>query len=174
MKTIVGVYETHDKAVQAVTELRKEGFPADQISILGRADLVNNHIAVKAGDTAEKVEVGAGVVAGAALGVLTGVGIFAIPGLGFLYGAGALVGVLAGFDFGLIAGGFTAILTSIGVDEVNAIKYERHLNEGKFLVYMQGEGRDFQRAHRVLKTKNLHLELEVGIPKGAAATAEAS
>ncbi len=164
MKAVVGVYDTHEKAVQALSGLQKSGFPIKRVSIVGKADLVNNHIHVQAGDTAEKVEVSVGVAAGAALGILTGVGIFAIPGLGFLYGAGALVGAFAGLDFGLMAGGITAALTHVGIDKVNAGKYEKHLNEGNFLLFVQGNDKEIETAHKALHTENLHLELESNIP----------
>jgi uncharacterized membrane protein len=164
MKAVAGVYDTHEKAVQAVSGLKQSGFSTRQVSIVGKADLVNNHIHVKSSDTAEKVEVSVGVVAGAALGILTGVGIFAIPGLGFLYGAGALVGAFAGFDFGLMAGGLTAALTHIGMDKVSVEKYEKHLNEGKFIVFIQGNDKDLEKAQKLLHTENLHVELDSNIP----------
>ena len=126
----VGVYESHEKAVAALQDLQKSGYPVNQLSVIGKADLVDNHIHVKTNDNVEKAEV-VGVVGGAVLGMLAGVGIFAIPGLGFLYGAGALVGAMMGAEGGIIAGGLAAIFTSLGVNEAVALKYEKHLNEGK-------------------------------------------
>lgn len=160
MKAVVGVYDSHEKAVDAIEELKKAGYSTKNLSLIGKADLVNDHIHVKSNDTAEKAEVGVGVVAGSVLGVLAGVGIFAVPGLGFLYGAGALVGAFAGFDFGLIAGGLVAALTHLGMDEVNAVKYEKHLNEGKFVIFAQGSEKEINHAQEVLHTQGLHLELD--------------
>lgn len=160
MKSIVGVYESHDKAVQAVNELKAAGFAADKISLISKADIVNNHIHVKSEHSVERAEVSVGVAAGTILGALTGIGIFAIPGLGVLYGAGALVGAFAGLDIGLLGGGLVAILTSWGMDEFNAKKYEEHLNAGKFLVFVQGEEADRDRAQDTLHTSGLHMELD--------------
>ena len=159
MKAIIGVYESHDKAVEAVQQLQKEGYDTKQLSVIGKADLINDHIHVKSHHTVERAEVGVGVVAGTILGVLTGVGIFAIPGLGFLYGAGALVGAFAGVDFGILAGGLTAVFTNMGVDKVNAEKYEKHLNEGKFLVFAQGDQKQIDHAKEVLHTQGYSMEL---------------
>jgi len=160
MNAVIGVFESHETALVAIQTLQQSGYPAGQLSVIGKADLVNNHIHVKSSNTAEKAEVSIGVIAGAVLGILTGVGIFAIPGLGFLYGAGALVGVFAGVDFGIIAGGLAAVFTSMGVDSVNAVKYEKRLNEGKFIVFAQGDEKEIEHAHEVLHTQGLHLELD--------------
>ena len=160
MKTIVGVYESHDVAVDAVTALQNAGYPVKQVSLISKAEIINNHIHVKSHHTVERAEVGVGLVAGSVIGILTGVGIFAIPGLGFLYGAGALVGALAGFDFGLIGSGIVAVLTGLGIEERMAQKYEKQLNEGKFLVFVQGDKEEIHHAHEVLHTLDLQLELD--------------
>ena len=44
MKTLVAVYETHKKALQAVDQLKNNGFDTEKVSILGKADLINNHV----------------------------------------------------------------------------------------------------------------------------------
>ncbi len=159
MKAIIGVYESHTKALEAVNALKQAGYAADKLSIIGKADLINDHIHVVSNKTPEKVEMSIGVLTGTVLGVLTGVGVFAIPGLGFLFGAGALVGAFAGLDLGIIGGGLVAILTNAGIDEANAIKYEKHLNEGNFIVFAQGDEKQIKHAHEVLHNQNLHLEL---------------
>jgi Mg/Co/Ni transporter MgtE len=70
MKTVVGVYESHDKAIIALQELKKTGFTADKLSLVGKADLVDNHINIKANNAVEKTEASIGVVAGAILAYL--------------------------------------------------------------------------------------------------------
>jgi hypothetical protein len=50
----------------------------------------------------------------------------AIPGVGMLYGAGALVGAIAGFDVGIIGGGLVAILANIGIGEKEAHHYQNY------------------------------------------------
>jgi hypothetical protein len=159
MKAAIGVYESHEKAVAALQDLQKAGYPVNQLSIIGKADLVDNHIHVKTNDNVEKAEVSLGVVGGAILGVLAGVGIFAIPGLGFLYGAGALVGAMMGAEGGIIAGGVAAILTGMGMNEAVALKYEKHLNEGKFIIFAQGDEGEIKHAKEVLHTQGYSIEL---------------
>lgn len=160
MNTIVGVYESHDDAVGAVKALEGAGYATKNISLVSKAEIVNDHIHVKSDHKVETAEVGVGIAAASVIGILTGVGIFAIPGLGFLYGAGALVGAFAGFDAGIIGSGIVSILTSIGINQVMAAKYEKHLNEGKYLVFVHGDEKEIKHAHEVLHTLDLQLELD--------------
>jgi len=161
MKTIVGVYESHDKAVSALHKLHKSGLDSTHLSILAKADLTNNHIHVKANNTLEKVEVSIGAVAGAILGILPGVGILFIPGFGFLFGAGALLGAVVGGYVGAMTGGTVALFTTLtGIDQSIALRYEKHLNEGKFLVLVQGNEDQIKHAQDILHTLDLHVELD--------------
>ena len=160
MKSIVGIYESHTQAVDAVKRLKDAGYPVQKISLIGRAYHNEDHTFLKSNKVIEESEVGIGVVAGSILGVLTGVGIFAIPGLGFLYGAGALAGAIAGFDLGLLGGGIAAVLTSIGIDELNSHRYEKLLSENKFIIFVQGNEEEITRARDLLHTTADHLGID--------------
>ena len=91
---------------------------------------------------------------GTTLGLLTGVGLFAIPGLGVLFGAGAVVGALGGFEIGVAAGGLTTILVELGVKE-DHIAYEQHIQEGRFLLFINGSEEDIHHAENVIMGKHL-------------------
>ncbi len=161
MKTIVGVYESNEEAVEALHKLQEAGFPVAHLSVIGKAYLGNKHIHVRRNDKVETAEVGIGAVAGGLLGALTSFGIFAIPGLGLLDSAGAIVGTLAGAETGFIAGGIVAILTKLmGVGEHIAARYEKQLNENKFLLFAQGDKKQIKLAHEVLHTHGMSLELD--------------
>jgi len=160
MKTIAAVYDSHEKAIAALLELKKSGFPTTQLSLLGKAELKGKHIYVKANDTPEKVEMSIGIIAGTILGILTGVGIFAVPGVGILFGAGAILGAFAGLQGGIIAGGIAVILsTNVGMDEADAIRYEQHLNEGKFIIFAQGDEPQLKLAQQILHAHGLAIEI---------------
>jgi len=161
MEQTVGVYHTHDLAVKAAKVLMEHGFQTHSISIIGQAEVIDETLQMKSGEAIQKTEVGIGVAAGSALGILTGIGIFAIPGLGFLYGAGALVGALAGFDFGLITGGMVAILTSLGIKKEHAKRIHEHLIEGRFLLIVQGTHDEVHKAREILHAHGQHVELHI-------------
>ena len=156
MKAIVGIYDSQEDAVEAVRELKNSGIPVRHISLIGKAALTEKQHLSK-GELIEGSEVGVGLAVGSILGVLTGVGVFAIPGFGFLYGAGALIGAIAGFDVGLVGGGVVAIFTAIGVDETNSVKYEQLLQEDKFLVLVKGPEDEVKQAKYILHTLDQHI-----------------
>lgn len=163
MKTTIGIYENHDDAVEAVKKLQMQGYPIHNLSIIGKTEKeeIDDDMNITPKNPINPVGLGAGTAVGATVGILTGIGIFAIPGLGFLYGAGALVGALAGFDFGLIGGGVASVLTSIGLNEAPARKYERYLQEGKYLIIAQGTEEETKHAKELLHVHGTHKELEM-------------
>jgi hypothetical protein len=107
----------------------------------------------------EKTEIGIGIAIGAILGLLTGAGVFLIPGIGILYGAGAVTGIMAGIETGLIGSGIAVILTELGIENAKSPKYEEYINEGKYLVLIQGNKDEVEKARETLHTLGLHLEL---------------
>ena len=161
MKSLIGVYESYENAIAALYHLQKYKYPIDPISIVGKANLPGSHIRVEPNDNIEKGEITISTVAGMAIGILTGVGIFAIPGFGLLFGAGALVGGLAGLETGFFTGGIVAVITNMfGTDEANAVKYEKHLNEGNFLLFAPGNTKQIELARHLLHTQGLSLQLD--------------
>lgn len=165
MNAAIGIYDNHDKTVNAIIHLKETGFPVDQLSIIGltETEVVDeeNHIVPKTPIVAASVGLGTGVALGTAVGLLTGVGIFAIPGLGMLYGAGALVGAIAGFDFGLIGGGLAAVLATVGVKDTHAEKYHDLLVAGRFLLVAEGTEEEVHQAHQILQSHGGYTALEL-------------
>lgn len=158
MNAKVAVYDSHDKAIEAVCELEAQGFPVKQVSIVGKAEIIDDHIHVKSLDMAKNAPVLVGTGAGVIVGILTGLGVFAIPGFGPLYGAGAVVGALAGLDFGLIGGGLVTLLATIGIKEESVVKYRQHMKEGKFIVVVQGTLDQINQAEQIIHSEGTHLE----------------
>jgi len=161
MNSTIGVYDNHDLAVEAVQKLKDQNFPMKQLSIIGKAEteVVDNEMHITPKNPIKMGGVATGTALGATLGVLTGVGMFAIPGLGFLFGAGALVGAIAGVDFGLIGGGLASVLTTVGVNHENAKKYESDLNAGHFLVVAHGNKEEVEHANAVLHEHGTHSDV---------------
>ena len=160
MKSQVAIYENHELAIKALERLKDAEFPMEKTSLIGQAEIVDDHVHVKSLDDMRVKATGLGVVATSTLGLLTGLGIFAVPGLGFLYGAGALVGAIAGAEIGLVGSGLLSILTTIGFHSDYIVKYEQHIKEGRFLVIVNGTLEEIERAEHVLHTEGTHLELD--------------
>ena len=154
MNATIGIYDNHELAVAAVQRLKDADYPVSHLSIMGKAETegIDSEMHITPKSPIKTAGLGAGTVVGTALGILTGVGIFAIPGLGFLYGAGALVGAIAGFDFGLLGGGIATVLATVGITDDNAKKYHDALEQGKFIVIADGTEEDVKKASQLLQS----------------------
>ena len=163
MNAAIGIYEDHDAAVEAIEKLHQQGYPVAQLSIIGLTEneVVDNEMHIIPKSPVNPVGLGTGVAVGTTVGLLTGVGLFTIPGLGVLFGAGALVGAIAGFDFGLIGGGIASVLTSVGVKNEIAEKYNTLLKTGKYLVVANGTAEEVQDAKKHIHTHTKATGVEV-------------
>src|SRR3954471_20931598 len=107
-KHLVGVYVTQDEAVQAVEELKREGYDTADISVIGKdADDLDEINKVTGTKTEKGLAAGAatGGALGGVLGILAGVGALAIPGIGPIIAAGPIAAGLTGAAVGAGAGG---------------------------------------------------------------------
>lgn len=129
MKTEIAIYDTQEKAINAIKLLAKNDFPMRHLSLLGKTDVIDEDIEVQSLEPVKNAPLLVGAGAGAVIGLLSGIGIFAIPGFGFLYGAGALIGAIGGADLGIITGGIGTVLLTAGIDKDNVVKYNEHLDE---------------------------------------------
>ena len=154
MKKSISIFDSHDQAVKALEELRESGVNMSKVSLVGHAEVVDDHVHVKSNKALVAAPVAVGSVLGTTLGVLTGVGLFAIPGLGILFGAGAIVGALAGFQVGVVTGGLTTILLDLGVKEDHVV-YEEHLKQGRFLLFYDGSDAEIDHLERIIEGKHL-------------------
>lgn len=158
MELKVAVYGSHDEAISAVNILGKNRFPLSHVSVIGKAELIDDHLHIHSKKGVEVAPAAIGAVAGTVAGILTGIGIFAIPGFGFLYGAGAVVGALGGFDVGLIGGGVVSILTGLGIKNDEVTRYEEHMQKGDHLLMVKGSLEEIERAEHILHTEGTHLK----------------
>lgn len=159
MESKIAVYDTHEKAVNAIKVLKENGIPLENISLLAKAEIVEDNVHVKSLDKIKETPAVVGMGAGAVLGLLSGIGVLAIPGFGFLYGAGALIGLIAGLDIGIVAGGFISLLTFLGLKEDTVVKMDEHLKGGKFIVVTKGTLEEVEKAEHILHTEGTHLEM---------------
>ena len=169
MTSTIGVYTNQADALAAVQKLKQNGYPANQLSVLGHApEDQTEEERLEAIDADHEFDkplkiaatgVGIGAVVGPILGALAGIGILAIPGVGFLVGAGALAGAVAGLDAGLIGGGVISALAIARNNKHHEDRYHDHLQSGRYLVVAQGTEEEVKKAHDVLTAHEGHIEL---------------
>jgi hypothetical protein len=154
--TVVGVFRDRDAARSAVTELRRLGFPEDQIGVISRDPSVSEVSGETATGTVDesKWEEGAatGVAAGAGVGALWALGIAAgvLPAVGPIIAGGLLASVLASAAGGAAIAGIAGALIGLGIPEEEARYYEGELTSGRTLVTVRAPGR-VEEAEEVLR-----------------------
>ncbi len=139
-KQLVGVYDTENEAMRAVEDLKRQGYAAEDISVIGKNEGEVNEINDATGSkTAEGLAAGAatGGALGGLAGLLVGVGALAIPGIGPLVAAGPLAATLTGTAVGVGAGGLAGALIGMGIPEEEVDRYEGYVKEGKILVVVE-------------------------------------
>lgn len=97
----------------------------------------------------------AGGAIGGTLGLLVGLGALAIPGLGPFIAAGPIMATLAGAGAGGAVGTLTGALAGMGIPEYEAQKYQGVLNQGKLLLAVHADDREWaKKAHDILELEN--------------------
>jgi uncharacterized protein (TIGR02271 family) len=151
--TVVGVFEDHERARDAIEALKDAGFRADSISVLTPDKRATREIAE---DTGSNAAGGAatGALAGGVLGGLggwlVGIGALAIPGVGPFIAAGAFATALGGAALGAGLGAIAGALIGMGVPEEHAKYYEQEAKAGRTLVTVRANGR-YDDAQRILR-----------------------
>ena len=166
MNKVIEVYETHEGASAAIKILRNAGFPLNSLSIRHRENLGASRINVKLVHPFEISEISICIALASLVGLMSGLGVFMIPGLHFLYNSGPMKGLLVGVFFGILISVIFVVLPFLIIDLVKIVRHETKLNKGKYLVFYDGHRKaDIRKAHEILNTPDLPLELEVpGLP----------
>jgi len=143
-KTAVGVFDDHQRAQQAVNELRRAGFREEDIGVAGRQgqEIKGGHETAGKG-TQAAIGAGAGVATGAGLGALWGIGIVAglLPAIGPAIAGGTLAAILSSAAVGAAAAGIAGALIGLGIPEEEANYYESEFQAGRIIVTVNANGR---------------------------------
>lgn len=152
---VIGVYDSHTGAEEAVKELQKSGFDMKQLSIVGKDYHSDEHV-VGYYNTGDRMKYwgGLGAFWGGIWGWLMGAAFFAIPGIGPVVMAGPIVMWLIGaLEGAVVFGGLSvlgAALYSAGIPKDSILKMETALKADKFIVIAHGTSDDLARAHQIL------------------------
>lgn len=158
MNATAVVYATNEQAIAAVQELKRTGYPIQQISLIGMAVIIDDLMHVKQNRGIKNMPVIIGAIAGPILGMLSGMKLFAIQGLGFLFGIGAMIGALAGFSIGIFTGGGISLSAILIIRSRVVLKYREHLEEEGFQIIVHGNEKDVSKAKAILDSHKESLE----------------
>src|SRR4051794_15829840 len=138
MATVVGLFDTRDRAQAAIEQLRAGGIDPNKVSVAMQSHEETQTLAADTGvgGGAATGAIGGGVLGGLA-GLLVGIGALAIPVVGPIVAAGPLAATLIGAGVGAAAGGLVGALVDAGVPEEEAQLYQTGVQRGGVLVTAQ-------------------------------------
>jgi len=160
-----GIYSNHQTVVEALDELIFKGFPLSKIFLL-----CPNNMELKAKNSLfvtklkEQEQIGSingtilgltkcfclGNLTGSIAGVLLGVGLLCLPGIGQVTTSIAMLFTLISAGVGTATGGVIGSLVGLGLSEAKMQEYNRIIDEGKFLIIIQGTKEEIAYAEDVL------------------------
>lgn len=151
LATVIAVYPDHASAEEALRRLQADGIPMQNVSIIGKDfQAVEQPLGFVTAGSGAKEGATVGAWSGGLFGLLVGAAFLVLPGIGAVVIAGPLVaallggveGAVAGAAFGALAGA----LVGLGLSRDKAIRYESQVKTGKFLLTLQGDAPQIERA----------------------------
>jgi uncharacterized membrane protein len=154
---VVGTFDNHAEAEQAVQRLIDAGIPSDHVSILAQGLQVQEklHGFITTGDVARSTA-GIGAWTGGLFGLLAGTAFLWVPAFGPLIILGPLAGAALGAVEGGAVGGLLGAVMGKQVEKERIPKIEADLKAGKFVVIVQGPLQEMETARRVMSENNGH------------------
>lgn len=156
MKSHVAIYNTHEKALAAINLLSEKKFPMGHVSLIGKADIINENFKVKSMASLKFAPMFILMFIGTITGILAGMDAIRIPFLGSLADSGPAVGAFVGFDAGLAIGVLGMLIVSIIVKKDKYIKSNTRMVEDQYLIIVQGSMEEVEMAEQILHTDGIH------------------
>jgi len=145
---VIGVFESSDRAKEAIDRLIKEGIDKKYISLIAKSnedEIEEIEVDEKVNDDS-KFWVTQGAIWGGLIGALMGGAFFIVPGFGAIVGVGPITGALAGLLGGAMTGsailGLGDALIEWGISEAKAKHYEKLVESNSLLVIVHNHAKD--------------------------------
>lgn len=153
--SIVAIFDSHERAEDAIRELQQSNFDMKKLSIIGK-DYHTEENVVGYYTTGDRMKYWGKVGAfwGGFWGMLFGSAFFWLPGIGTVLVAGPLVVWIVGaLEGAAVVGGLSALgaaLFSAGIPKNSVLQYETHVKNGKLLLVVHGTPEEVERAKELL------------------------
>jgi len=147
--TIVAHFQDADQAQDALADLERQGFTADQVSYVAH-DGSGRFADRLRGKNLFGSRAATGAVVGGGAGTLLGFAALAVPGIGPLIAAGPIAAALTGAGVGAATGSLLGALSDLGLPEAEARRYSQVVEQGGCLVAVRVNEDTTSRAIEVL------------------------
>lgn len=168
-KRAIGILSNHEDTEGSLNALHSAGFPMNKISVIGRdinADAEtpgNVEVSDRLGNT--KVNTTSGVVGDTATMSATGFTLLgltslALPGIGVILAAGSFAAALAATvastgAAAVASNNLIKALAQMGIPDAQARIYSDRLQQGNYLVMVEGTEAEIHQAEAVLREHNV-------------------
>ncbi|AFY54886.1 hypothetical protein Riv7116_2370 [Rivularia sp. PCC 7116] len=177
-KRAVGTFASREDAEKALYKLRDSNFSMDKVSLLaknpdGNEKIAGTQVKNERGENEAQEGAGIGATTGTVLGglggLLLGLEELLIPGIGPFLAAGTIATTLAGAGLGAATGGIIGALTGMAIPEEDARMYEDRINNGYYLLIVDGYEDEIDRAGSILSSHNIGnwKVFDAELPEGA-------
>lgn len=148
---VVGIFDNHEQATQAVQRLIDAGVPADHISILAKDLQVREKVEgyITTGEVARNMA-GVGAWTGGLFGLLAGAAFLWVPVVGPLVILGPLATAALGAVEGGAVGGILGAILGKQMEKEHVPKIQAALEGGKYVVTVHGSGSELETARRIM------------------------
>ncbi len=152
---VAAIFESHDRAEDAIRELQKDGFDMKKLSIVGKDYHTEEHVVGYYTNGERMLYWGKlGAFWGGFWGLLLGSAFFWVPGVGQILVGGPLVMWIVGaLEEAAVVGGLSALgagLYGIGIPNNSVVQYETEVKNGKLLLVVHGTPEEVKRAKDLL------------------------
>ncbi len=155
MKSHVAIYKTHNEALKAVQRLSERKFPMEHVSLIGKADIVEDHLHMQTIEDKKLIPFAVAIVLGGLFGLLLGLDWIQLPGMNFDFSDGFFVSIFFGLSIGLMVGAIATIVTALIIPKDKVLKYKEHLFPKRFLVVVNGTEEEILMAEKILHTEGM-------------------
>jgi len=150
---VVGLFDYHSNADQAVEALQDYGVDSDHISVVTRVNDTIKH------ETTVGTGAATGAAAGGLIGLLAGLSALIVPGIGPVIATGTIASALAttlgmtavGAGLGAATGGLLGALVDLGLSKEDAEFYAEGVKRGGVLVSVETDPEDKDEISDILR-----------------------
>lgn len=152
MKSHVAVYKTHDEAFKAIQALSDKKFPMEHVSLIGKADIIDDHIHVRYIENFKLIPLLLSILGGVTFGLLIAYKVVYVPGI-TINDSSFFVNVFWGTSMGLVAGAILTIITTLIYPKDRIVRFNEHTLPKRFLVIVNGSEEEIRMAQAILHTE---------------------
>ena len=149
MHSLIYVSASQDDALKTLEELKNEGYSDEQVNLINRDNIVNNHLYISHEKKIETLETAVCIAIGIVVGIMLASGAIHVPNVNFHSFESKVTAVCLGIVAGIFSGAFLAGITFQVLAWLHNNKYQHLLQNGKFLIFVNGNPDEITHAEKI-------------------------